>query len=56
MDDNDLNDRRKALEMNKKLLKFCDELWVLRDVIMEGMIEKEKIEYFKKIKEEDKIR
>ncbi|WP_457549612.1 hypothetical protein [Archaeoglobus sp.] len=21
-------DRRRALEMNKKLLEFCDELWV----------------------------
>jgi len=27
MDGHNPNDRRRALEMNKKLLEFCDELW-----------------------------
>ena len=42
---NDLNpeDRRKVLEMNKKLLDFCDELWIFGDEITEGM--KGEIEY-----------
>ncbi len=39
--------------MNKKLLEFCDELWVFGDEITEGM--RKDIEYFKKIKGEDKI-
>ena len=43
MDDHNPEDRRKALEMNKKLLEFCDELWVFGDEITEGM--REEIEY-----------
>jgi len=54
MDDNNPVDRRKALEMNKKLLDFCDELWVFGNEITEGM--REEIEYFKKVKGEDKLR
>jgi sugar phosphate isomerase/epimerase len=54
MDDRNPEDRRKALEMNKKLLEFCDELWVFGEEITEGM--REEIEHFKKIKGEDKIR
>ena len=47
----DLNpeDRRRALEMNKKLLEFCDELWVFGNETTEGM--REEIEYFKEIGE-----
>ena len=40
--------------MNKKLLEFCDELWIFGSGITRGM--KEEIEYFKKIKGEDKIK
>jgi hypothetical protein len=40
--------------MNKKLLEFCDELWVFGDKITEGM--REEIEYFRKIKGNDKIK
>jgi len=54
MDDHNPNDRRRALEMNKKILEFCDEFWVSEDEITEGM--REEIEYFKRIKGEDKIR
>ncbi len=54
MDDKNPEDRRKALEMNKKILEFCDELWIFGDEITEGM--REEIEYFKKIKGENKIR
>jgi len=54
MDDRNPEDRRRALEMNKKLLEFCDELWIFGDKITDGM--KEEIEYFKKIKGEDRIR
>jgi sugar phosphate isomerase/epimerase len=54
MDDYNPEDRRRALEMNKKLLEFCDELWVFGDKITEGM--REEIEYFKKIKGNDKIK
>ena len=54
MDDHNPEDRKKALEMNKKLLEFCDELWVFGEEITEGM--REEIDYFKKIKGEDKIR
>jgi len=54
MDDNNPLDRRKALEMNKRLMEFCDELWVFGDDITEGM-EKE-IEYFKKIKGNNKVK
>jgi len=54
MDDLNPDDRRKALEMNKKLLEFCDELWIFGDEITEGM--KEEIEYFRKIKGDGKIR
>jgi len=54
IDDGNPEDRRKALEMNKRLMKFCDELWVFGDRITEGM--QEEIEYFKKIKGNDKIR
>ncbi len=39
--------------MNKKL-EFCDELWVFGEEITEGM--REEIEYFKKIKGENKIK
>ncbi len=39
--------------MNKKLLEFCDELWVFGDEITEGM--RKDIEHFRKIKGEDKI-
>jgi len=46
MNDHNPEDRRKALEMNKKLLEFCDELWIFRNEITEGM--REGIEYFKK--------
>jgi len=53
MDDHNPEDRRKALEMNKKLLEFCDELWIFGDEITEGM--KGEIEYLRKIKEEDRI-
>jgi len=54
MNDHNPDDRRKALEMNKKLLEFCDELWIFGDKITEGM--KIEIEHFKKIKGEDKIK
>jgi len=54
MDDNNPADRRKALEMNKKLLKFCDELWIFGNEITEGM--REEIEYFRKIKGEDRLK
>jgi len=37
MDDLNLQDRRKTLEMNKKLLEFCDELWIFGSEITEGM-------------------
>ncbi len=40
--------------MNKKLLDFCDELWIFGEEITEGM--KEEIEYFRKIKEDGGIR
>ena len=29
MDDNNPNERRLALEMNKRFLELCDELWIL---------------------------
>ena len=35
--------------MNKRLLKFCDELWIFGNEITEGM--QEEIEHFIKIKE-----
>ncbi len=54
MDDLNPDDRRKALDMNKKLLEFCDELWIFGDKITEGM--KIEIEHFKKIKGENKIK
>jgi len=54
MDDSKPEERRRALEMNKKLMEFCDELWVFGDEITEGM--KEEIEHFKKLKGEDKIK
>ncbi len=54
MDDNNSEERRKALEMNKKLLEFCDELWIFGEEITEGM--REEIEHFKKIKGDVKIR
>ena len=54
MDDLNPVDRRKALEMNKKLLEFCDELWIFGEEITEGM--REEIEHFRKIKGEDKIK
>ena len=54
MDDRNPEDRRKALEMNKRLMEFCDELWVFGDEMTEGM--KEEIGYFKRIKGEDKIK
>ncbi len=54
MDDLNPEDRKKALEMNKKLLKFCDELWIFGDEITEGM--KEEIEYFRKIRGDGKIK
>ena len=47
-------DRRKALEMNKRLVEFCDELWVFGDEITEEM--EEEIEHFRRIKGEDKVR
>jgi len=47
-------DRKKALEMNKKPLEFCDELWIFGDEIIEGM--KEEIEYFRKIRGDSKIK
>jgi len=54
MDDLNPEDRRKALKMNKKLLEFCDELWIFGDEITEGM--KKEIEHFRRIKGEDKIK
>ncbi len=54
MDDLNPRDRRKALEMNKKLLEFCDELWIFGNEITEGM--KEEIEYFRKIKGDGRIK
>ena len=54
MNDLDPKDRERALEMNKKLLEFCDELWIFGDKITEGM--KIEIEHFKKIKGENKIK
>jgi len=54
MDESKTEERRRALEMNKKLMEFCDELWVFRDEITEGM--REEIEHFKKLKGEDKIK
>ena len=54
MDDSKPEERRRALEMNKKLMEFCDELWVFGDEITEGM--REEIEHFKKLKGEDKIK
>lgn len=54
MDDLNPQDRRKAPEMNKKLLEFCDELWIFGNEITEGM--KEEIEYFRKIRGDGKIR
>ena len=54
MDDRNPEDRRKALEMNKKLMEFCDELWVFGDEMTEGM--KEEIGYFKRIKGGDGIK
>lgn len=54
MDDLNPEDRRRALEMNKKLLEFCDELWIFGNEITEGM--RFEIEYFKRIKGGDKIR
>ncbi len=53
MDDSNPQDRRKALEMNKKLLEFCDELWVFGSEITEGM--REEIEYFRKVKGDCRI-
>lgn len=50
MDDHNPEDQRRALEMNKKLLEFCDELWIFGDEITEGM--REETEYFKKIRGE----
>ena len=50
MDDLNPDDRRKALEMNKKLLEFCDELWIFGNEITEGM--KEEIEEWEKRKVE----
>ena len=54
MDDLNLEDRKRALEMNKKLLEFCDELWIFGNEITEGM--KFEIEYFRRIKGEDRIK
>jgi hypothetical protein len=45
MDDNNPEDRRKALEMNKRLMEFCDELWIFGEEITEGM--REEIEHFR---------
>ena len=33
MDDHNPEDRRKALEINKNLLEFCDKLWVFGNKI-----------------------
>jgi len=54
MDDHNPKDRRRALEVNKKLLEFCDELWIFGEEITEGM--REEIEHFRKIKGEDRIK
>ena len=54
MGDNNPEDRRKALEMNKRLMEFCDELWVFGDETTEGM--EEEIDHFKRIKGENKVR
>ena len=54
MDDSNLEDRRLALEMNKKLMEFCDEMWVFGEEITEGM--REEIEHFKKLKGEGRIK
>lgn len=54
MDDNNPEDRRRAIEMNKKLMEFCDELWIFGAKITEGM--GEEIEYFTKIKGSDRLR
>ncbi len=54
MDDGKTEERRRALKMNKKLMEFCDEMWVFGDEITDGM--KEEIEHFKKLKGEDKIK
>ena len=54
MDDRNPEDRRKVLEMNKRLMEFCDELWVFGEEITEGM--KEEIEHFKRIKGKDKVK
>jgi sugar phosphate isomerase/epimerase len=54
MDDSNPEERRKALEMNKKLMEFCDELWIFGDEITEGM--REEIEHFRKIKGKNNIR
>jgi len=39
MDDHSIEDRRRALEVNKKLLEFCDELWVFGSEITEEIVE-----------------
>ncbi len=51
MDDHNPEDHKRTLEMNKKLLEFCDELWVFGNEPTEGM--REEIKYFKKIKGEE---
>ncbi|MCD6381885.1 MAG: DUF4406 domain-containing protein [Candidatus Aenigmarchaeota archaeon] len=53
MDDKNPEDRKLAMEMNKKLVEFADEMWVFGNKITEGM--KEEIEYFTKVKGKDKI-
>ncbi|MBC7110255.1 MAG: hypothetical protein H5T46_04525 [Archaeoglobi archaeon] len=40
--------------MNKKLMEFCDELWIFGEEITEGM--KEEIEYFRKIKGDGRVK
>ncbi len=54
MDVRDPKDRKRALEMNKRLLEFCNELWVFGDEITREM--REEIEYFRMIKGEGRIK
>lgn len=37
MNDNDADDRDKAMRINHKLIDKCDELWVCTNIISEGM-------------------
>jgi hypothetical protein len=54
MDNSNPEDRNLALEMNKQFLEVCDELWVFGKELTEGM--KIELEYFVKVKGEDKVR